>query len=308
MKKIFKILHLLVSFSFFVNATALKDEIMVLHSAATAEMNAVSNPVEGTLIYNQDEQKMYEFNDTSWSRMTNDGSDTKIIKDNNCTSITGTGTISNPYVISRSLPGKTKETAGTTCKTLLEDECVFNKSGMYWINPDEGDTSNAFEVYCDMETDGGGWTRLDYVSSLTYKSQFPGQGDGSRWIQNNFVLALTDTQINNIRAQSTQGKQRFHVVCSRVVAYKFAARNNYNYAFGFRFHDGSTTANSQQTYPNTSITVKYDGCRLNDSTQRAVDFNIADRRVPVINVKSKDNGASNEKFGSPLRSNPAWLR
>ena len=39
------------------------------------------------------------------------------------------------------------------CKSWFDEG--YNTSGVYTINPDE---KTPFEVYCDMETDGGGWT------------------------------------------------------------------------------------------------------------------------------------------------------
>jgi hypothetical protein len=60
--------------------------------------------------------------------------------------------------------GTSQSTAHTTCGTLLADIPTAS-DGTYWIDPDaDGDTSNAFQVYCDMTN--GGWTY---------------QSDGSPW-------------------------------------------------------------------------------------------------------------------------------
>jgi len=53
--------------------------------------------------------------------------------------------------------GQSQGTAGLSCKAILDNGFSVG-DGLYWVDPDGGSTVNAFQVYCDMTNDGGGWT------------------------------------------------------------------------------------------------------------------------------------------------------
>ncbi|XP_044183063.1 uncharacterized protein LOC122963616 [Acropora millepora] len=51
--------------------------------------------------------------------------------------------------------GSIQQLAIPSCKSLSKS---LHPSGVYWVDPDGGSHDNAFKVYCEMDTDGGGWT------------------------------------------------------------------------------------------------------------------------------------------------------
>ncbi|XP_019859487.1 PREDICTED: ficolin-2-like isoform X1 [Amphimedon queenslandica] len=88
------------------------------------------------------------------------------------------------------------------CKSLFEDG--ITTSGVYTVNPDGG---TPFEVYCDMDTDGGGWTvfqrrqdgSVDFYRYWTnYENGF-GDLTGEFWLGLNKIHRLTKEGSNTLR-------------------------------------------------------------------------------------------------------------
>ena len=73
--------------------------------------------------------------------------------------------------------GTTQSSAVPSCQAFYSQSPPVS-SGVYWIDPDCGSQDNAFKAYCDMETDGGGWT-LVWSYTFTDYSRFT---DGSNAI------------------------------------------------------------------------------------------------------------------------------
>ncbi|KAB7502155.1 Angiopoietin-4 [Armadillidium nasatum] len=95
----------------------------------------------------------------------------------------------------------------------LQNKRGKTKSGVYKIQPTL--TIKPFFVYCDMETEGGGWTVIQKREDGTedfkrgwndYKTGFGNLG-GEFWMGNEKLYQLTNTQVHEIRIELTDFSQ-----------------------------------------------------------------------------------------------------
>ena len=200
---------------------------------------------------------------------------------------------------------------GESCYDVLAQNPSAS-SDAYIIDPDGIGGLDPFEVYCDMTTDGGGWTEVAYASDLQF-SQYFSSGDAWYWLPFDFGYELTDAQISALQAVSLEGYQEYVGLCNHVIHYYYASGGNYSYAFGFEFFDGTQITGGTDTVNSPLVSVLQDGCKQNGgenaSLSLATIFAFDSSMVPIRNIRCRDCGDGfPEQFGSPLTNNPAWLR
>ncbi|CAL4148115.1 unnamed protein product, partial [Meganyctiphanes norvegica] len=135
----------------------------------------------------------------------------------------------------------------TSARNCIDLKKQGKRSGTYLITPCDNRPTKVVEVYCDMDTYGGGWTVIQRRDNYAHQEDFNtiwneyaiGFGDVSKdfWLGNDNINCLTQQSHNEIRfdledfeGNRTYAKYRFFYIDDRANQYKLSVLGYSGYA------------------------------------------------------------------------------